>query len=206
MRTPLSAALGLLAATALVSCSRPAPKAAQADFDLSLDMKELMGHVVDPGSWAFWHASGQNITATGVEELTPKTEEGWEAAESGAAAVAEAGNILLIPGYQRDTTDWPRFAHQLIKAGLDGKAAAEAHDGPRMFTTGAAIYQVCTGCHAKYVIPAARQAEDEREKTSPAHLVDWPDDVKAMQTAYERRAHPPAGGLDAANPSDRAGK
>ena len=204
MTKPLLPVALALAALAAVSCSRPAPKAAQPAFDLSLDMKEVMGHVIDPGAWAFWHASGENITRTGVESLTPKTEEAWEAAESGAAQVAEAGNLLLIPGYMRDTTDWPRFSRQLIKAGLDGKAAAEAHDPRRMFTTGAAIYQVCTGCHAKYVIPAAAEAEAQAEKVRPVHLVDWPDDVKALQADYERRAHPPTNAPDAANPSDRA--
>jgi hypothetical protein len=196
-------ALATTAALGLAGCSKPKP---QPQFDTSLDMKELMGHVVDPGSWAFWHASGEQITAQGSQSNAPTTEEGWEAAESGAAEVAEAGNLLLIPGNARDDTDWPKFAHQLIKAGLDGKAAAEAKDPQRMFTTGAAIYQVCTACHAKYVIPAARAAEDEREKTTPARLVDWPDDVKRMQAAYAKAHTPPPGETDPSNPSDRAGK
>ena len=201
LRTPtLVAALAL---AALAGCSKP--KVKQPDYDLSLDMKEMMGHVIDPGAWAFWHASGESVTKTGTQSLAPTTEEGWEAAESGAAQVAEAGNLLLIPGYQRDDTDWPRFAHQLIKAGLDGKAAAEAKDPQRMFTTGAAIYQVCTACHARYVIPGARAAEDEREKTTPAHLTDWPDDVKRMQDAYEKRSHPSPGQTDPSNPADRVG-
>ena len=58
-----------------------------------------------------------------------------------------------------------------------------------MFETGAAIYQVCTACHAKYVIPAAAAAEAEAEKTRPVRLVDWPDDVKRLQEAYARRPH-----------------
>ena len=62
----------LLAGVAGVgSCSRPAATAATPGYDLSLDMKELMGHVVDPGAWAFWHASGEEITATGTKTLTP---------------------------------------------------------------------------------------------------------------------------------------
>ena len=203
MRTSARLSATLLAAAAvLAACSKPPPKAPA--FDTSLDMKELMGHVVDPASWAFWHASGEEITADGTKSNSPTTEEGWEAAESGAAQVAEAGNLLLIPGYPRDDTDWPRFAHQLIKAGLDGKAAAEAKDPKRMFTTGAAIYQVCTACHAKYVIPAARKAEDEREQKTPAHLIAWPEDIQRMQADYAKRTHSPAGETDPSNPADRA--
>ncbi len=203
MRRRLSSFAFASALAGLTACSKPQAKAP--DYDLSLDMKELMSHVVDPGAWAFWHASGENVTAKGVENLAPKTQEAWEAAESGAAQVAEAGNLLLIPAYQRDTTDWPRFAHQLIKAGLDGKAAAETKDPQRMFTTGAAIYQVCTSCHAKYVIPAALQEELEREKKTPAHLVDWPEDAKRAQEAYGRQAHPPLNQLDPSDPADRVG-
>ena len=73
-----------------------------------------------------------------------------------------------------------------------------------MFTTGAAIYQVCTACHAKYVIPEAAKEEADREKTHPVHLIDWPDDVKRLQDAYAKRSHPPAGETDPSNPADRA--
>lgn len=204
MTKTLRAVLALAAAVGATSCSRPAAKAPA--FDLSLDMKELMGHVVDPGAWAFWRASGENVTTEGVQSLTPNTEEGWEAAESGAAQVAEAGNLLLIPGYMRDTTDWPGFARRMIKAGLDGKAAAEAKDPKRMFETGAAIYQTCTACHAKYVIPEAAREEAEAEKKHPVRLVDWPDDVKRLQEAYQKRSHPPEGQSDPSNPADRVAK
>jgi hypothetical protein len=61
---------------------------------------------------------------------------------------------------------------RLSEAGLAAKAAAEAHDGKRMYTTGAQVYQVCTDCHAKYLIPFVPP-----DPTWPKHpkLPDWPD-------------------------------
>jgi hypothetical protein len=164
---------------ALGSCAKPAPPA---PYNLSLDMKELMGHVVDPGAWAFWHASGDVETEKGVISNLPTTEEGWEAAESGAAQVAEAGNLLLLPGRDRNEPAWTDWAVKLQKAGLAAKEAAEKHDAKAMFTTGAEMYAVCTGCHAVYVIPAAIKAA-EGQKVVP--LPDWPADVKKAQESFK---------------------
>ncbi|MFX8964961.1 hypothetical protein ABTN15_19100, partial [Acinetobacter baumannii] len=55
-----------------------------------------------------------------------------------------------------------------------------------MFDTGAAMYQVCVDCHAKYVIPAYIKLRDSSPKTPP--LPDWPADVKAAQAAFEKAA------------------
>jgi cytochrome c551/c552 len=179
-------ALTLTAASAaalLASCSKPASQAAapaEAKYDTSLDMKEIMGHLVDPGSWAFWHASGTVTSKDGDKSLLPTTEEGWEAAESGAVEVMQAGNILQLPGYSRGP-EFNAFAQDLTAKAKLAKAAAEAKDGKAMFTTGADLYQVCVACHAKYVMPAYIAI---RDKTKYPPLPDWPADVKAAQTKF----------------------
>ena len=185
MKTTLSLIAAVaVTAVALGSCSK---KEAQPPYDVHLDMKEIMGHVVDPGAWAFWHASGDVETAEGVKSNLPTTEEGWEAAESGAAAVAESGNLLLLPGYNRNEKTWTDWVLQLQKAGFAGKAAAEKHDVKAMFTTGAEIYRVCTGCHAVYVIPAAIKASKGAKVVA---LPAWPDDViKRWPAGEAERQH-----------------
>jgi hypothetical protein len=142
-------------------------------------MKEVMGHVVDPGAWAVWKASGVEDTASGEKSLTPTTEEGWLIAESGAAEVAEAGNLLMLPGRARDGGTWMTYAADLTREGLAAKAAAEAHDSKKMFESGAALYQVCTGCHATYVMPFL--PKDDRKLPG---LPDWPSDAKDKQAAF----------------------
>ena len=188
MRLKPQTALWVLAAaglSGLIACSKPAAPPARTEappYNLSLDMKELMGHVIDPAAWVFWRASGEITSEKGEKSLTPTTEEGWTAAESGAAQVAEAGNLLMLPGRARDNGDWMKFARALAQQGLDAKAAAEAHDPKKMFETGAAIYQTCTGCHAKYVMPYL-----PKDNTKPAPLPDWPTDVRSKQAAFDSR-------------------
>ena len=183
--------LALVAGTALLcGCQRPAPPAAQAPaapgYNVTLSMKELMGHVVDPGAWAFWRASGTVTTEAGEQSLTPTTEQGWETAESGAAQIAEAGNLLL-PGRKRDDGDWATYARTLSRQGLEAKAAVEARDTRRMFESGAAIYQTCTGCHAKYVMPYLPPPSGK-----PTPLPDWPKDVQDRQSRFQAQGRPAA--------------
>ena len=181
----LVAALAATAAS-LASCSKPASKTA---FDIALPMEEVMGHVVDPASWIFWRSSGEVTTLKGTESLLPKTEEGWLAAESGATTVAEAGNLLLIPGRAYPDKQWPQYVKAMQQAALKARDAASKHDGEAMFSTGGALYETCVGCHEKYVIPAAIAAN--KEVIDKARLTDFPEDVKAKIAAYNR-AHPPA--------------
>jgi hypothetical protein len=116
-------------------------------------MKEVMGHVVDFGSWAVWHASGDYVDATGTHSNTPTTEDGWLQAESGAVTVAEAANLLKLPGYRMDDGDWIKFADALHDRAIDAQKAIAKQDPKAMFETGAALYQVCVDCHAEYVMP-----------------------------------------------------
>ncbi len=175
------AALGLL----LIACSKSQPPAQlQPKYDTSLDMKELMGHLVDPGAWAFWHATGTVDTANGETSNAPTTQEGWDAAESGATEVMQAGNILLLPGNSRGPA-FDAYAQDLIAKGKAAREAAEAKDPKRMFDTGAAMYQVCVDCHAKYVMPAYIAI---RDKSKYPPLPDWPADVKAAQARFNATA------------------
>jgi hypothetical protein len=146
--------LAVVAVCALAACTpKQAVAPAPPPYNLSLPIDELMGHVVDPAAWAIWHASGTVETLHGTESLLPKNDDEWEAVESGSAAIIEAGNDLMLPGRARDDVDWMKFAQQLSAAGAASKAAAEAKDGDKMYATGAQLYQVCTDCHAKYLLP-----------------------------------------------------
>ncbi len=178
--THLAACAPLLACAALAGCSKPSDKAPEPKFTY-LDMKEFMGHVVDPGSWAYWHASGDVTSAEGTKSNAPTTEEGWDAAESGAAEVMQAGNLLQLPGYSRGDR-FNAFAQDLIVKGKAAKDAAEKKDAKGMFTAGAAMYQVCVDCHAVYVIPAYVKIRDSSPPGPP--LPPWPADVQAAQAKY----------------------
>lgn len=134
----------------LAGCSK---QAAEQPYNVELPMNELMGHVIDPAAFQFWRASGSEITEEGTKSLTPTTDEGWEIAENGAATVAEAGNLLLLPGRAREEEDWVRMSKAMTAAALEARAAAMAKDEAKMFETGGKLYETCVACHEKYVAP-----------------------------------------------------
>ena len=163
----------------LASCSRPtpAPPKSSVHFDTSLAMPEFMGHVVDPAAFGFWKGSGTEETSKGTRELAPTTDEGWEALETSAAVLIEAGNLLQIPGRPRDPEDhWNKYAQDLTARAIEGKAAAFKHDKQGVFETGAKIYEVCTACHEEYVIQPQLKATGRAEG---APLPPWPSEVGA---------------------------
>jgi hypothetical protein len=154
----LAGCIGVAGLGLLASCG-PKPT-----YDTTLPVSEVMAHIVDPAAWQVWHSSGTVDTLDGPKSLAPTTDEGWLSAESGSAAIAEAGNLLQLPGRARDDGDWLKYARALTAAGLASKAAAEAKDPQKMYVTGAQIYQVCTDCHAKYYLPYV-----PKDASWPAH-------------------------------------
>lgn len=176
------------AAALLAACSpqkqAAAPIAAPAPvkFNTSLPVDELMAHVIDPASFVYWKGAGVEVTTKGERSLAPTTEAGWEALESGAATLIEAGNMLQLPGRPRaPEADWNKYAQQLTDLAIVGKAAAMKHDAKGVYDDGAKIYQVCTACHEEYVIQPQLKANGPA-KGNP--LPDWPADVKAKQQKY----------------------
>ena len=105
--------------------------------------------ILEPPADVIWDSAGTIITAEGSTELTPTTDEGWNAVIQAGASLAEAGNLLMIPGRSMGA-DWDEYARGMssaaelaIKAGLD-------RDGDALFDAGGRIYQVCRACHNQY--------------------------------------------------------
>lgn len=153
-----------LAAFPFGACSEK--PAASTPFDTTLSTQQLMLHVIDPAAVGLWGRAGDVTTESGVEDLAPDTEEEWAAAESEAAVIAEAGNLLILPSRVRviknkagqpdpeiDGGDWTKFALGMTKQALAAKAATAARDKEKMFQTGGDLYQACVACHEKYYLP-----------------------------------------------------
>lgn len=185
--------IAVAACTALLAACSPqkpaAPAGGGARFNTdALPMPEFMGHVVDPASFAYWKGSGTEETAKGTKDLTPSTDEGWDAMETAAAVLIEAGNALQLPTRARaPEADWYKFAQQLSAEAVLAKAAAEKHDKKGVYTEGAKIYLICTACHKEYVIDPGIKANGPAQGNP---LPDWPADVKAKQQTYKPK---PAG-------------
>jgi len=142
MRSVIAAACLLLSA-----CSQAAPP-----YRTENDVKEVMGHVLDPAADVIWGAAGTVVTEEGEQDLSPTDEAGWLAVENAAAVVAESGNLLMLPGRapENDDADWIRYSQQLHDSGQRAMKAAESKNKQGVFDVGGEIYQVCVACHQKY--------------------------------------------------------
>jgi hypothetical protein len=125
-----------------------------ADFRADLKVNELMAHVLDYNAFEVWHRQGWIIGDT-VQELFPTDDDEWIRAENSARTVAEASNLLLLPGRPLDDDRaWVDFAHQLYDASMKAGDMAEKKDKQGFFDAGTEMYYACHGCHEKYIAGA----------------------------------------------------
>lgn len=156
MQNKTSIALSVLFSLGLLgACSDSADDAAaqvtpEPAFDTTLTMQELMAFVLEPAADGLWSTAGWVEDRDGYRELYPTTDEGWEHVVASAAMVAEAGNLLNLPGRALDNDAWMVYSEGLTQAGFRAMAAATARNKEDLFQAGADIYSVCSACHQAY--------------------------------------------------------
>ncbi len=143
-------AVVILAAAAVGCAPTPPPLRHVAD------VKQLMSSVLDPAADLYWDAVGTVTDQTGTTEIAPETTEDWNALVSSAYVIAESGNLLMLGTRPKDGGDWMRMSRSLVDVGEKAVRAAQAHDTKAVFDVGAEVYDVCTSCHAKYVVEAEK--------------------------------------------------
>ena len=104
--------LVLVGAAMCAGCAASEPE--ESPYRLTASVRELMEASVDPPARAIWASVSTTYTLTGTENKAPDTDEEWEAVEHSALALAEAANLLLIPGRAREQGDWLKHAHALV--------------------------------------------------------------------------------------------
>ena len=110
----------------------------------------LMNAVLEPAAEIVWASVGTLVTAEGIEEFEPRTDDEWTAVRNAAVVVTESGNLLMMEGRARDTGDWITFSQALVEIGARAVEAAEAQDTDAVFQVGGDIYNICAGCHLQY--------------------------------------------------------
>jgi len=89
----------------------------------------------------------------------------WEAVENAGLALADAANLLTLPGRKCSNglpmplakADWPKMVADLREAGLKVYAAAKTKDQDKILDVAETMTTACSNCHDKY-----------REKPEPA--------------------------------------
>ena len=126
---------------------------------------------IDPDADFIWGSVGTIITAAGVDERQPHTDEEWQEVRRKVVALIEATNLLIIPGRRvaseefasagpgvlssaeierrlaGDRADFNHFAVALREVAVQELAAVERKDAAALSQDGEAMDAVCEACH-----------------------------------------------------------
>jgi hypothetical protein len=120
------------------------------------DMQRLMFSVLEPAAQDYWDAVGWIIDADGEHEIRPTSDHDWEEVENAAWVVAEAGNLLMMPGRAPDDGAWIGMSQAMMEVAERAIQAAEARDEAAVFEVGGELYYTCTACHSVYAVETLR--------------------------------------------------
>lgn len=148
----------------------PAPSTPPQQVDAN--MNQLMRGILFPNSNVVFAAQSDNPAevpqagdpSTATNPLA-STYGGWEAVQNSGLAIAEAANLLTIPGRKcangKDVpiqnADWAELVQGLRDAGMTAYRAGEAKDQDKVLDAADVLTTACSKCHDKY-----------REKPDPA--------------------------------------
>ena len=179
----LFCSLALLAILTATACKRATEAAAPAaaempPFIADHTIKDLMLNVVDTNADVVWLSVTTVASDKGLIETRPKTDEEWAKVRQGAIQLAEAANLLMIPGrhvarpgeksetpgvelepaemeelINKDRPAFYEHAKALYNAAVLAANAAEKKDADKVFEIGETIEQACENCHKTYWYP-----------------------------------------------------
>ncbi len=170
-RTATFAGVALVAGAAMfaVACSKvQAPSADAAAGQKSQvhgDLRQLMRGILFSNSNVVFFAQGADPT-TVPQDTDPSSSVnplaglygGWEAIEDSGIALAEAANLLAIPGrtcangkpVPVQNADWQRFVQGLRDAGMAAYKAGQSKDMDKVLDAAGTVTSACSDCHDVY--------------------------------------------------------
>jgi hypothetical protein len=142
------AALIVIAGVPLQHCSSGASPSGQPPFKPVASVDQVMDSIVVPSSQAIFDAV---VYSNGELTQSPQTDDQWHALQMHALAVAEAGNLLMMPPRAKDSGDWMKMSANLNDTAVVAARAAEKKDLDGLLKAGSEMYDACTACHEKYI-------------------------------------------------------
>jgi hypothetical protein len=168
-------------APAAAGATSPAPKTPAADERMRYiaSVRDIMHVLVEPNADKIFDAVAIDVTAAGIREKRPETEEEWDELEHAALALAEAVNLIKMPDrpmarkgemnldpegpelppaeiaarVKRTRAQWNRYANELQDAAVKTLSLIEKKDVQGLFNFGGALDMACENCHLEYWYP-----------------------------------------------------
>lgn len=145
--------------------------AAISPYQPTATFQEIMVSVVDPSADFIWDAVSTTVDATGVHEVQPHTDAEWHELRQRAVLLAEAANLIAVPGRRaangdRTLEDSQPLEVTKIQQRLDSRheelvgfasamrdvsvklmASADKRDVEAITDLGGMLDEVCEACH-----------------------------------------------------------
>ena len=142
-------------------------------------VRDIMHVLVEANADKIFDAVAIDVTAAGIREKKPETDEEWDELEHAALALAEAVNLIKMPDrpmarkgemnvdpegpelppaeiaarVKRTRTQWNRYANELQDAAVQVLSFIEKKDVKGLFEFGGALDMACENCHLEYWYP-----------------------------------------------------
>ena len=113
-------------------------------------VKQIMSAIVMPSAAFVWDSVSTIVSAKGVVDKAPKTDEEWALVGSNAAALVESANLLMTGNRVIDRGDWMKMSRALADAGMQALKATQAKSTDGILTAGEVINKACDECHQRY--------------------------------------------------------
>jgi len=129
------------------------------------DLRQVMRGILYPSSNVIFAVQDKNpaeikpaADPTTATDPLASTYGGWTAVENSGVALAEAANLLILPGRKcsngRDVpiknADWPMLVQGLRDAGMKAYKAAQAKNQDSILDAAGDVTTACENCHSKY--------------------------------------------------------
>lgn len=178
----------LLVVTLLSACDKPAspeppPETRASPFKLTAGIQDIMADMIEPSAEFIWQSVSTTVTAEGVEEKQPRTEEEWNEVRRHAIILAESANLLLMEGRHvaregkqlddhgtpgnltleqveqaivTDRAAFVAFGQALHDVSATLVKAADDKDVQVIMSAGETLDSVCESCHLKFWYPGQK--------------------------------------------------
>jgi hypothetical protein len=171
-------------AAACTTNREPATPARTAQVSIGT-IREVMKGIVEPSSQALFDAVAVTSNAAGTVQSEPSTPEEWEALDHRALQLAEAVNLLKVPGRrvarpeEENTSAGPtelppiqiqariaenqalfdKLADDLQNVSKEALGDVKAKNVQALFDIGAKLDVACENCHLEFWYPAEKKPQ-----------------------------------------------
>jgi len=121
-------------------------------------LAQVMRGILFPNSNIIFDAQNNDPTKKKADEQFGNPYGGWQNVENAAIALAEASNLLIIPGRvcsngkpaPNAQPDWPKLVQGLRDASMASYKAAQSKNMDNIVDAAGTLTEACSACHDKY--------------------------------------------------------